>query len=134
MNRRGFLAVLAAAAADPERLLWTPGAKLISIPAAPRLSSFFADLKLGDRIHLACDDCSVAGWRPEHRRTTGIWVVTGVDTGGVRISRETLPYGIWVAAEARLNGLDVRVDDEFADGERPDAEVTDDDGAHRPIP
>lgn len=35
MNRRGFLAALAGAAAayDPERLLWVPGAKTISIPA-----------------------------------------------------------------------------------------------------
>lgn len=36
MNRRGFLSFLgmgaAAVAADPERLLWTPGSKLISIP------------------------------------------------------------------------------------------------------
>lgn len=35
-TRRGFLALLggalATAAIDPERLLWTPGAKLISIP------------------------------------------------------------------------------------------------------
>ncbi len=36
MNRRGFLGVLAAAVAgtafDPERALWVPGRKLISIP------------------------------------------------------------------------------------------------------
>jgi len=33
INRRGFLASLAAAVfADPERLLWRPGAKTISIP------------------------------------------------------------------------------------------------------
>lgn len=33
MNRRGFLASLAAAfVVDPERLLWVPGAKLVSIP------------------------------------------------------------------------------------------------------
>lgn len=35
MNRRAFFAALlggAAAAADPERLLWVPGRKLISIP------------------------------------------------------------------------------------------------------
>lgn len=35
MNRRGFLGTLlggAALVADPERLLWTPGKKLISIP------------------------------------------------------------------------------------------------------
>lgn len=36
INRRGFLATLAAGfALDPERLLWKPGAKLISIPAPP---------------------------------------------------------------------------------------------------
>jgi hypothetical protein len=33
MNRRGFLAMLAGAVLDPERLLWVPGKKLISIPA-----------------------------------------------------------------------------------------------------
>jgi hypothetical protein len=35
MNRRAFFSLLSAgvaAAADPERLLWTPGRKLISIP------------------------------------------------------------------------------------------------------
>src|SRR6266478_5393555 len=37
LNRRGFLGLLAAGLAlDPERLLWRPGAKLISIPA-PRI-------------------------------------------------------------------------------------------------
>ena len=38
MNRRGFLGLLAGVAAgatlDPERLLWRPGAKLISVPKA----------------------------------------------------------------------------------------------------
>lgn len=34
MNRRGFLAaLLGGAVLDPERLLWRPGAKLISIPS-----------------------------------------------------------------------------------------------------
>jgi hypothetical protein len=32
MNRRGFLGLMAAAAIDPELLLWVPGRKLISIP------------------------------------------------------------------------------------------------------
>ncbi len=32
-GRRGFLSLLAAAVLDPERLLWIPGRKLISIPA-----------------------------------------------------------------------------------------------------
>lgn len=35
MNRRGFLAaLLGTAVLDPERLLWVPGKRLISIPAA----------------------------------------------------------------------------------------------------
>lgn len=34
MNRRGFLGLLAGAVLDPERLLWVPGKKLISIPTA----------------------------------------------------------------------------------------------------
>jgi hypothetical protein len=35
MNRRGFITtLLAGAVLDPERLLWTPGKKLISIPPA----------------------------------------------------------------------------------------------------
>jgi hypothetical protein len=43
MNRRAFFSALtafaAAATLDPERLLWTSGKKLISIPAPPRLLS-----------------------------------------------------------------------------------------------
>lgn len=42
MNRRGFFAAFAAIAAaatlDPERLLWVPGRKLISIPSVFDLS------------------------------------------------------------------------------------------------
>jgi hypothetical protein len=39
MTRRGFLgALLAGAVLDPERALWRPGAKLISIPSPPSLS------------------------------------------------------------------------------------------------
>jgi hypothetical protein len=40
-SRRGFLAALGAFALDPERLLWQPGARLISIPA-PRVLPFLA--------------------------------------------------------------------------------------------
>jgi len=42
MNRRGFLGTLLAAAAaeaaDPERLLWVPGARKIFVPPARELS------------------------------------------------------------------------------------------------
>lgn len=39
MNRRGFLAALGAAmvAPDPDKLLWTPGARLISVPTQKKL-------------------------------------------------------------------------------------------------
>lgn len=44
MNRRAFLASLASVAGaltlDPEKLLWVPGRKLISIPATPPVSGF----------------------------------------------------------------------------------------------
>lgn len=44
MNRRSFLAALAAGLAlDPERALWRPGAKLISVPKPPSvlISEYF---------------------------------------------------------------------------------------------
>ncbi|MGD0012803.1 MAG: hypothetical protein ABSD56_00025 [Bryobacteraceae bacterium] len=52
MNRRGFFAVLAGVAAtavlDPERLLWVPGKKLISIPR-PRLTIAFEGFQKNTR-------------------------------------------------------------------------------------
>lgn len=42
MRRRSFLTAIAAAfvAPDPERLLWTPEKKLISIPAPKRVQAY----------------------------------------------------------------------------------------------
>lgn len=39
MDRRGFISALCAAMAapDPDKLLWKPGAKLISVPKGPKL-------------------------------------------------------------------------------------------------
>lgn len=37
MNRRLFLSILGAPVLDPERLLWRPGKKFISIPKAPEI-------------------------------------------------------------------------------------------------
>jgi hypothetical protein len=67
MNRRSFFGLITAglaAAADPERLLWVPGRKLISIPKAipdfpvsnyPRYLTFDVPLggfQVGDRIQI----------------------------------------------------------------------------------
>ena len=39
MTRRAWLSLLAGAALDPERLLWVPGRRVISIPAPAKLES-----------------------------------------------------------------------------------------------
>jgi hypothetical protein len=49
MKRRGFLAALGGAALDPERLLWIPGRKLISIPAA-RLAPVAGSSRIHGRV------------------------------------------------------------------------------------
>jgi hypothetical protein len=49
MKRRGFLAALAGTALDPERLLWIPGRKLISIPAA-RLAPVAGSSRIHGRV------------------------------------------------------------------------------------
>jgi hypothetical protein len=54
MNRRGFFgllgAVAAAAAFDPERALWVPGAKTISIPAPLYRLSLIGEVRTYDGI------------------------------------------------------------------------------------
>ncbi len=54
LNRRGFLAAIAAAVTlDPEKLLWVPGKKLISIPApAPNFETLYTPFTI-DMIELA---------------------------------------------------------------------------------
>lgn len=48
IGRRGFLGAIAAAVAgatlDPERALWVPGKRLISLPTAPRLEGMYVAL------------------------------------------------------------------------------------------
>jgi hypothetical protein len=52
MRRRGFLAMLAGAALDPERLLWVPGRKLISIPTPREYGhpEFYCDYIVGVQL------------------------------------------------------------------------------------
>jgi len=62
LGRRAFLAMLAGAALDPERLLWRPGAKLISIPRPPLVVEF----AVGDIV-------SIGGWPQRWRVTRVYW-------------------------------------------------------------
>lgn len=55
MNRRAFLALAAAASFDPERLLWHPGARLISIPK-PLPPMTIHDLIATPGRHVVFDD------------------------------------------------------------------------------
>lgn len=75
MNRRGFLSALAGALAiDPERALWAPGKKLISVPApnvyVPRMYT----------MTISVPTVQVQGW---------LWKVSVQETAlsrGVRLS------------------------------------------------
>jgi hypothetical protein len=73
VNRRGFLASLAGAAAialDPDRALWVPGAKLISVPAPSVVEHFFYWFDYAGRLYagpaahsLACSvELDVLSW------------------------------------------------------------------------
>lgn len=51
MTRRSLLSFIATAALDPERLLWAPGKKMISIPTYPKIyiCEGFDKYRVGDR-------------------------------------------------------------------------------------
>lgn len=70
-SRRSFLAALAAAfvAPDPERLLWVPGARVISVPA-PRTLDYAAFLQWDDAFRAYQDAyvASHAAWLERVRR------------------------------------------------------------------
>lgn len=77
MNRRNFLAFAALFVADPERLLWRPGARLISIPKPLVITA--ENLPL----HFACGDIiTFSGYFP------GRFVVVSVYPGQLTFGRE----------------------------------------------
>jgi hypothetical protein len=90
MERRGFLTTLAAFAAtaviDPDRLLWVPGKKLISIPAASAniltLPSMGATFRVGDTFDLC------------KQRVSRTFSVIEVEPGQVSVSRLPWPMSI----------------------------------------
>jgi hypothetical protein len=63
-SRRAFLGLLAAAALDPDRALWVPGAKLISIPR-PRSPYAFPDFPVFPSQRVFFLDPGVVSWSAE---------------------------------------------------------------------
>ncbi len=89
LSRRGFLA-FAGLALDPERLLWVPGKKLISIPKP--VDS--APLCYGDFFNLPREIAAIHGIRIHH---DAVYVVVGAVDASValvRIYGGTSPYNI----------------------------------------
>lgn len=84
MNRRSFLAALAGATLDPERLLWRPGQRLISIPT-PQAKDAFAYLAHAWGIHFGVEGDQ--GVLTFHRPDGGVFMVKRVDWSTVRIKR-----------------------------------------------
>lgn len=86
MNRRGFLSALisagVAAAADPERLLWTPGKKLISIPAPQPIEI----LRIPDPLPFLIDDLFTLG------SDETIYRITSVAINCIGFERISLPW------------------------------------------
>lgn len=80
LNRRGFLAALAggaAVAADPERLLWRPGAKVYSLPPLYRAPAIEPVITSGVQLReffRVGDVFTIAG-------DTTPYIVTGFDGG-----------------------------------------------------
>jgi hypothetical protein len=52
MTRRALFAILTGAALDPEKLLWRPGVKLISIPKAAFPWPYYLSLEEFDRCYM----------------------------------------------------------------------------------
>lgn len=73
MNRRNFLSLLAASLTlDPERLLWTPGKKLISIPK-PK-PPMIGETKLDSGAYI--QEPFIYVWNSAHTKTYK-WPVVG---------------------------------------------------------
>lgn len=96
MNRRGFLGLLGAAAAgialDPERLLWTPGKKLISIPKPVLMTRWGSDvLKPGDFF-------TIEGHYAINPRTRLPWHPARLTRYEVNKSMVIVQHNVWIAS------------------------------------
>ncbi len=104
LNRRGFFSTLAAVAAtaalDPERLLWLPGKKLISIPAAITVSGEWTPpmrFEVGDVITI--------GKHPQ----TYIVTDTGPSLTDVRFRHGPRPDSVGITWRGTMKRLSVRL-------------------------
>lgn len=105
MDRRGFISALLGTAGamvlDPDRLLWRPGAKRISIPApspAPRITM----IPIGQRLNKG-DLFSIAGVyqvNPERRDSPQIFTVTRVLPDGLQVELKPATQEDYVNAKA----------------------------------
>ena len=109
MNRRGFLALLAGAVLDPERLLWVPGRKVISIPAPTRTM---------EEVKLFIDAREFsAALLIVHRRAFLLGATARVE---LALAMETGEGRIWQATRSQMMavaGLPDRVREEAGSGE-----------------
>lgn len=103
MNRRGFLGALMGASLDPERLLWTPGKKLISIPAQKKVWDDRMEILLTrEEVSRFCDLVI------RHRDVLGNWhIVASGKTGlppqiAVRTSDGLMRHIVSLTNEERM--------------------------------
>ncbi len=95
MNRRQLLrlAIGAAFIEDPERLLWRPGAKLISIPAPKSVIISCADFKVGDIFTMGIDFASNPRWVADQWPSERKYIVTAVTKGAIDFEPLGMPAG-----------------------------------------
>jgi hypothetical protein len=102
MNRRGFLATLIAGAVlDPERLLWVPGKKLISIPKPPLVDprlvispvtpAALADYWAGVYYQKAYDEF-MTKWSATHPNRATIYRAHNSPAARISVRRFTTPH------------------------------------------
>ena len=91
MNRRGFLGALlggaAALALDPEKLLWRPGAKLISIPSSPFDDEHLGKIGMGDYVPTSF--VVPQGLRTANEHLTALWPFAGGNERALLVAEVT---------------------------------------------
>lgn len=85
MNRRSFLAstaaIIASAAFDPEKLLWVPGRKVISIPkpSPPAAAVYLNGIYQVTGVDYTIDGNKITFHDPRHKKDRILMCVPGLD-------------------------------------------------------